>query len=154
MYTDFRQSAHPVALFFLYFFRTAAIVVYLLCGFFTSNYVLSVSLGPAARTGRCRHSSTDSRRRRSSSDGLLELQSKHARSSCQSRLSARTQNVSGRTLVGLRYWNQVDEDGESYWVFECRDVSVTLVTLSGAPIDNSIASPLVLRTPWIQSTSR
>ena len=36
------QSAHPIALFFLYFFRTAAIVVYLLCGFFTNNYVLSV----------------------------------------------------------------------------------------------------------------
>ncbi|KAI0348604.1 DUF846-domain-containing protein [Trametopsis cervina] len=30
-------------------------------------------------------------------------------------------NVSGRTLVGLRYWNQVDDDGESYWVFESRD---------------------------------
>ena len=34
-----------------------------------------------------------------------------------------TKNVAGRTLVGLRYWNQVDEDGESYWVFESRDVS-------------------------------
>jgi len=32
-------------------------------------------------------------------------------------------NVSGRRLVGLRYWNQVDEDGESYWVFESRDPS-------------------------------
>jgi len=31
--------------------------------------------------------------------------------------------VSGRRLVGLRYWNQVDEDGESYWVFESRDPS-------------------------------
>lgn len=32
-------------------------------------------------------------------------------------------NVAGRALVGLRYWNQVDEDGESYWVFESRDPS-------------------------------
>jgi hypothetical protein len=31
-------------------------------------------------------------------------------------------NVAGRTLVGLRFWNQVDDDGESYWVFESRDV--------------------------------
>ena len=47
--------------------------------------------------------------------------------------------MSGRTLVGLRFWNQVrysnqveyyllahfqvDDDGESYWVFESRDVS-------------------------------
>lgn len=37
------------------------------------------------------------------------------------------QNVSGRTLVGLRFWNQVDEDGESYWVFESRDVSFTIL---------------------------
>jgi len=33
------------------------------------------------------------------------------------------QNVAGRTLVGLRYWNEVDENGDSSWVFECRDVS-------------------------------
>ena len=32
------------------------------------------------------------------------------------------QNVAGRTLVGLRYWNEVDEEGESSWVFESRDV--------------------------------
>ena len=41
-----------------------------------------------------------------------------------------TKNVAGRTLVGLRYWNQVDEDGESYWVFESRDVSVLFIRLS------------------------
>lgn len=35
-----------------------------------------------------------------------------------------TQNVAGRRLVGLRYWNTVDDDGESYWVFESRDPSV------------------------------
>lgn len=34
------------------------------------------------------------------------------------------QNVAGRTLVGLRFWNQVDEDGESFWVFESRDVRI------------------------------
>lgn len=33
------------------------------------------------------------------------------------------QNVSGRLLVGLRWWNQVDEDGRSHWVFEARKVS-------------------------------
>jgi hypothetical protein len=39
------------------------------------------------------------------------------------------QNVAGRTLVGLRFWNQVDDDGESYWVFESRDVSPSFCTL-------------------------
>ncbi|THH34121.1 hypothetical protein EUX98_g38 [Antrodiella citrinella] len=83
----FRQSAHPVALFFLYIFRIAAIAVYLLCGFFTSNYVLSTVVVVV----------------------LLAMDFWN------------TRNVAGRTLVGLRYWNQVDDDGESYWVFESRD---------------------------------
>ena len=30
-------------------------------------------------------------------------------------------NVSGRLLVGLRYWNEIDENGESKWLFESRD---------------------------------
>ena len=30
-------------------------------------------------------------------------------------------NVSGRLLVGLRWWNQIDEDGESKWIFESRE---------------------------------
>lgn len=27
-------------------------------------------------------------------------------------------NISGRLLVGLRWWNEIKEDGESIWVFE------------------------------------
>jgi hypothetical protein len=37
------QSAHPVALIFLYLFRCSAVATYLLCGFFSSSYVFSVS---------------------------------------------------------------------------------------------------------------
>ncbi|CAG0889293.1 unnamed protein product [Cyprideis torosa] len=29
-------------------------------------------------------------------------------------------NVTGRLLVGLRWWNYIDENGESHWVFESR----------------------------------
>lgn len=32
------------------------------------------------------------------------------------------QNVTGRLLVGLRWWNQIDEDGRSLWVFEAKKV--------------------------------
>ncbi|XP_045546465.1 Golgi apparatus membrane protein TVP23 homolog A isoform X4 [Salmo salar] len=32
-------------------------------------------------------------------------------------------NVTGRLLVGLRWWNQIDEDGRSLWVFEDRKSS-------------------------------
>ncbi|KAG9002123.1 Golgi apparatus membrane protein tvp23 [Tulasnella sp. JGI-2019a] len=82
-----RQSSHPLALFCLYFFRITAIAVYILCGLFTDNYVLSTVVVVV----------------------LLAMDFWNCR------------NVAGRTLVGLRFWNQVDEDGESYWVFESRD---------------------------------
>ncbi|TNY21640.1 DUF846-domain-containing protein [Rhodotorula diobovata] len=80
------QSAHPVALFFLYAFRCAAIATYLLCGFFVESYVFSTVLVVV----------------------LLSLDFWTVR------------NVSGRVLVGLRFWNQVDDDGTSFWVFESR----------------------------------
>ncbi|XP_062144238.1 Golgi apparatus membrane protein-like protein ECHIDNA [Alnus glutinosa] len=30
-------------------------------------------------------------------------------------------NISGRILVGLRWWNEINEQGESVWKFECLD---------------------------------
>lgn len=33
-------------------------------------------------------------------------------------------NVSGRILVGLRWWNEVDEQGKSVWHFESLDQQV------------------------------
>ncbi len=33
-------------------------------------------------------------------------------------------NVTGRLLVGLRWWNKVDNDGTSTWMFESKKVSV------------------------------
>ncbi|GLH00099.1 hypothetical protein R5R35_014566 [Gryllus longicercus] len=29
-------------------------------------------------------------------------------------------NITGRLMVGLRWWNYVDDDGKSHWVFEAR----------------------------------
>ncbi|KAH9944444.1 DUF846-domain-containing protein [Epithele typhae] len=84
------RSAHPTVLFFLYAFRSAALAVYILCGFFISSYVLSSVIVVV----------------------LLAMDFWNCK------------NVAGRRLVGLRYWNQVDDDGESYWVFESRDVAV------------------------------
>jgi hypothetical protein len=31
-------------------------------------------------------------------------------------------NISGRLLVGLRWWNETTQDGQSVWVFESADV--------------------------------
>ena len=33
-------------------------------------------------------------------------------------------NVSGRILVGLRWWNEINDEGESVWRFECLDQEV------------------------------
>lgn len=35
-------------------------------------------------------------------------------------------NVSGRILVGLRWWNEIDDEGNSVWKFECLDGEVCL----------------------------
>ena len=32
-------------------------------------------------------------------------------------------NVSGRLLVGLRWWSEVDDNGENKWFFECAEAS-------------------------------
>lgn len=35
-------------------------------------------------------------------------------------------NVTGRLMVGLRWWNKVEEDGTSVWVFESKKVPLKL----------------------------
>jgi hypothetical protein len=35
-------------------------------------------------------------------------------------------NVSGRILVGLRWWNEINDEGESVWKFECLDAEVCI----------------------------
>lgn len=42
---------------------------------------------------------------------------------------ALSQNVTGRLMVGLRWWNQVDDDGRSHWVFEARKVNDSVLIL-------------------------
>lgn len=32
-----------------------------------------------------------------------------------------TKNISGRILVGLRWWNEVKEDGKEVWIFESKN---------------------------------
>ncbi|XP_074519400.1 Golgi apparatus membrane protein TVP23 homolog B [Halichoeres trimaculatus] len=77
---------HPVASFFHLFFRVSAILVYLLCEFFSPGFIgCMVAI-------------------------ILLL-------SCD---FWAVKNITGRLMVGLRWWNQVDDDGRSHWVFEAR----------------------------------
>lgn len=34
-------------------------------------------------------------------------------------------------MVGLHWWNQIDEDGKSHWVFEARRVSMLIKVGTG-----------------------
>lgn len=36
-------------------------------------------------------------------------------------------NITGRILVGLRWWNYIDSDGKSIWMYEARDKSAQQV---------------------------
>lgn len=77
---------HPLVSFFHLFFRTSAILVYLLCEIFSSRFIVCMVTI------------------------ILLL-------SCD---FWTVKNVSGRLLVGLRWWNQVDENGMNHWIFESR----------------------------------
>lgn len=48
--------------------------------------------------------------------------------------------ILGRLLVGLRWWNYVDDNGKSHWVFESRKVS------------DSICKQSLYRLPFILAT--
>lgn len=38
-------------------------------------------------------------------------------------------NITGRLLVGLRWWNYIDDDGVSHWVYESKKVSLWTTSL-------------------------
>jgi hypothetical protein len=38
-----------------------------------------------------------------------------------------TKNIAGRILVGLRWWNEVKEDGTEVWIFESKNESKNLL---------------------------
>jgi len=81
-----KKLKHPFVAFFHVFFRAAALIVYILCGFTNSGFIPSFV-------------------------GIVILLS----------LDFWTvKNITGRIMVGLRWWNYVDEGGQSHWVFESR----------------------------------
>lgn len=55
-------------------------------------------------------------------------------------------NISGRLFVGLRWWNETDENGETIWVFETADPERYI-----NPIDSKVFWLMLYSTPafWI-----
>lgn len=79
---------HPYVTFSHLAFRGAALVTYLLCGWFSSSFIASFVFIVL----------------------LLSLD------------FWTVKNITGRLMVGLRWWNYIDDNGESHWVFESRKV--------------------------------
>jgi len=102
--------AHPKAQLFHVLFKGLAILVYLLCKFFTTRFILVFVL--------C----------------ILLLAFDFWT----------VKNVTGRLLVGLRWWNNIREDGTSEWIFESHDNSRTL-----HPRDSKIFWTALYVTPVI-----
>jgi len=87
--TIWKQSSHPIALFFHLAFRVTAILIYILNGLISMSFVLSFVI-------------------------LVLLLAFDFWT---------VKNITGRLLVGLRWWNEVKEDGTNEWIFESRDPS-------------------------------
>lgn len=88
--TIFHQSSHPIALFFHLFFRTAAIVCYLLANFlFPGNFIFAFVI-------------------------IILLLAFDFWT---------VKKISGRRLAGIMWDHEVDETGNTIWLFQSRDPS-------------------------------
>ncbi|KAI7957378.1 hypothetical protein MJO28_004473 [Puccinia striiformis f. sp. tritici] len=125
-----QQSSHPVALFFLFLFRSLAIATYVSLSIESTEnfapFVLEVeSTTPNLPSTSFLHFFCSLSRQKLLC-GFFSDSYVFSTVIVVILLSIdfwTVRNVSGRVLVGLRFWNQVDEDGSSYWVFESRDPS-------------------------------
>lgn len=83
---------HPYVAFFHIAFRSTAIVVYILCGWFSDSFIASFVTVVL----------------------LLSMD------------FWTVKNITGRLMVGMRWWNYVDDEGKSHWVYEARKVFLLL----------------------------
>jgi len=84
--TNHDKLKHPYVTLFHLGFRVSAIVVYMLCGWFSNSFIASFVAVVL----------------------LLSMD------------FWTVKNITGRLMVGLRWWNYVDDNGKSHWVFESR----------------------------------
>ncbi|XP_029784224.1 Golgi apparatus membrane protein TVP23 homolog B isoform X1 [Suricata suricatta] len=116
---------HPVASFFHLFFRVSAIVVYLLCELFSSSFIacmvtiillLSCDFWAVKDSVLPIFLECGSHSQITLPPGSLTFFVPWTPFTVEV-------NVTGRLMVGLRWWNHIDEDGKSHWVFESRKAS-------------------------------
>ncbi|XP_074647982.1 Golgi apparatus membrane protein TVP23 homolog B-like [Tubulanus polymorphus] len=110
-----RKLKHPIAVIFHLVFRLAAILAYLLCGWFSSSFIANFVV-------------------------IVLLLSMDFWT---------VKNISGRLLVGLRWWNHVDEDGKSHWIFESRKGAAAKTKVHVAEVRIFWLSLVICEVIWI-----
>ncbi|KAK2097603.1 Golgi apparatus membrane protein TVP23 A [Saguinus oedipus] len=132
---------HPLATFFHLFFRVSAIITYVCCDWFSKSFVgcfVTVLLLLSLDFWSVKYKSE-------MNQGALIYQYNEYTSLpvTSSESFVCSQNVTGRLLVGLRWWNQIDEDGKSHWIFEARKV-FSMASRTNQSEDNERG-----KIPWV-----
>merc|ERR1712110_454950 len=111
-----RRLKHPVITFFHLIFRSLALLVYLLCGWYSNSFIgsfVSIIL-------------------------LLSLD------------FWTVKNITGRFMVGLRWWNYIDDEGQSVWNFESSSVE-DQIKFSKAEIQIFWFGLIIFPVIWVRS---
>lgn len=117
------QSAHPMACIFHVAFKFAAMFLYIFGGWFTGN-------GSGGTSG--------------ASFIMVAV-------FCILLLAADfwvVKNITGRLLVGLRWWNKVEGD-DTRWIFECADTMPNGSTIQRNKFDSNVFWSVLYLTPLI-----
>lgn len=137
---------HPVASFFHLFFRVTAILMYLVCEFVSSSFIgcmVTIILLLSCDFWTVKASLSFNKTQFVLQAFLLLCQTNNIIYVC-------LQNITGRLMVGLRWWNQVDDDGRSHWVFEARKVGCFMVhSLYSVPFCLKLLMILTSWTVWV-----
>jgi len=117
------ESSHPVACVFHCIFKAAAIFMYVFGGWFSSN-------GKGGTSGA----------------GFVTVAV-----ICIILLAADfwvVKNITGRLLVGLRWWNKVEGDN-TRWIYECADTMPNGNTIQRNKFDSNIFWTVLYLTPLV-----
>lgn len=111
-----------MASFFHLFFRVTAVLVYLLCDIFSRSFI--ACMVTIILLLSCDFWTVKVCLLLLLQDTLSLFNNRNScyRAADNLKYNLYLQNITGRLMVGLRWWNQVDDDGRNHWVFESRKV--------------------------------
>ena len=117
------SSRHPIAFMFHLLFKCSAFALYFFGSLFGMNVTVMYATAPFLQCiivtfQQVRGHHSPARIRFLDSEGAFSLPRLRPFAPSASPAWPLAQNVTGRLLVGLRWWNEVREDGANDWKFE------------------------------------